>query len=97
MGNVRAHIIVEGIVQGVMFRANTVDVARQHGVSGWVKNNMDGNVEAVLEGDEASVNKVIGWCRIGPPRARVDNVRVRWEDYRNEFDDFTAVTRYNSY
>ncbi|MBI5587779.1 MAG: acylphosphatase [Deltaproteobacteria bacterium] len=97
MDMVRAHLIIEGLVQGVFFRATTADVAKKHGVFGWVKNNPDGSVEAMIEGREEDVKKVIGFCRIGPPRARVDRVDVRWEDYRDEFDDFHAVTRHSSY
>lgn len=97
MKMVRAHLIVEGVVQGVFFRASLADVARGHNVSGWVKNNPAGTVEATLEGPEESVKKVIEWSRIGPPRARVDEVHVKWEDFKNEFDSFTAVTRWNSY
>ncbi len=94
---VRAHLIIEGLVQGVFFRATTEEVARRHGVCGWVKNNPNGTVEAVLEGHEDTVKKVIGWCRTGPPRARVDHVDVRWEEYKDEFDDFRAITRHTSY
>lgn len=97
MKMVRAHLVIEGIVQGVFFRANTVSTAKTRGVTGWVRNNPDGTVEAVLEGGEDDVKKVIAWCRTGPPRARVDGVGVSWEEYRNEFDDFTALTRHNSY
>lgn len=97
MKKVRAHLVIEGIVQGVFFRASMVEIAQGHGIYGWTKNNPDGTVEAVLEGDEASVKRVIEWSRTGPPRARVDRVDVRWEDFRDEFDDFTALTRFNSY
>ena len=94
---VRAHLIIEGLVQGVFFRATTEEVARRQGVRGWVKNNSNGTVEAVFEGHEDAVKKVIGWCRSGPPRARVDRVDVRWEEYKDEFDDFRAITRHTSY
>lgn len=94
---VRARLVIEGVVQGVYFRANTVDAAGRFGVCGWVKNNPDGTVEAVLEGRADSVGKVIEWCRIGPPKARVDNVNVKWEEYRDEFDGFSALTRHNDY
>jgi len=95
--NVRAHIIVEGLVQGVFFRASMAEVARTHKVCGWVKNNPNGTVEAIIEGPETSVKKVIAWSRVGPPAARVDRVDLKWEDYKDEFDDFTALTRWNSY
>lgn len=97
MRNVRAHVIISGLVQGVFFRATTQEKARETGVAGWVKNNPDGTVEAVFEGEKARVAEIVEWCRQGPPSARVDDLRVSWEDYRGEFDDFTALTRHNTY
>jgi len=94
---VRAHITVEGKVQGVCFRAGTVETALALGVSGWVRNNPDGSVEAVLEGDAACVNRLIEWCRKGPPMARVERLNLSWEPFKDEFDDFTALTRYTTY
>lgn len=96
-GLVRVRLVITGVVQGVYFRANTVDVATTHCVGGWVKNRQDGAVEAVIEGQRDAVIKVIEWCRLGPPKARVDNVEVHWEDYKDEFDGFTALTRHNNY
>ena len=93
----RAHLIIEGLVQGVFFRATTVEVADRHRVCGWVKNNSNGTVEAVIEGEEEDVKRVVEWCRVGPPRARVDDVKVSWEPFKNEFDDFRAVTRHTTY
>ena len=89
MKNVRAHAIIEGIVQGVCFRAYTQQEARRWGVSGWVKNRYDGSVEAVFEGNGEAVEAVITWCYSGPAHARVDNVRVIWENYTGEFSNFT--------
>lgn len=97
MAKSRARIIVSGIVQGVFFRASTEATARGHNVCGWVKNNPDGTVEAVLEGDRGDVDAVIEWCRTGPTGASVDGVKVSWEEFKSEFDDFRAVTRHNSY
>ena len=94
---VRAHITVEERVQGVSFRAGTVEAATTHGVSGWVRNNPDGGVEAVLEGEEAQVKRLIEWCRKGPPMARVERLNLTWEPFKDEFDDFTALTRYTTY
>lgn len=93
----RAHIIVEGDVQGVYYRATTAEVAEKNNVSGWVKNKPDGTVEAVFEGEESDVIKVIEWCRIGPIRARVDDVIVTWEEFQGEFDEFKSMTRFNTY
>ncbi|ADP77339.1 acylphosphatase [Methanothermus fervidus DSM 2088] len=85
---VRAHIFISGRVQGVFFRANTKKVAEKHGVKGWVRNLPDGRVEAVLEGEKEDVEKVIEFCREGPPLAKVTNVDVKWEKYKGEFRNF---------
>ncbi|MBW2225118.1 MAG: acylphosphatase [Deltaproteobacteria bacterium] len=52
MGQKRIHLVVRGRVQGVYFRATAQREARQHGLSGWVKNRPDGSVEVVAEGEE---------------------------------------------
>ncbi len=67
---------VSGRVQGVFFRASMNDVAIGKGVVGWVRNNPDGSVEALLQGREESVKAVQEWARNGPPGARVDYVEV---------------------
>ncbi|MGH8059812.1 MAG: acylphosphatase [Candidatus Entotheonellia bacterium] len=89
MGQVRAAIVVSGLVQGVYFRADACDVARQLGLSGWVRNRRDGCVQAVVEGEDAAVQGFIAWCHRGPPSARVVDVHVTWEPYQGEFDTFT--------
>jgi acylphosphatase len=91
---VRAHIVISGLVQGVFFRSETRREAVTRQVTGWVCNRQDGQVEAVLEGEEAAVNAVIAFCRRGPPQARVANVKVIWEKYRGAFDDFRIRSRY---
>ncbi len=90
MKKIKAHLIIKGIVQGVFFRANTRDIALSHGIHGWVRNTMDGNVEAVFEGDEALVKRVIDWCKHGPPGAMVDNVDIKWLDHTGEFNGFVV-------
>ena len=84
----RAHVFVEGMVQGVFFRSYVSDQAERSDVTGWVKNLRDGRVEAVFAGEEEDVRMVVDWCRIGPPGARVTNLKVDWQDYRDEFDSF---------
>ncbi len=84
----RVHITVSGRVQGVFFRANTVDVARRLGLVGFVRNLPDGRVEVVAEGEEEKLRELIAWCHQGPPLARVTGVEVRWETPTGEFADF---------
>lgn len=83
MAKTASRIVVRGIVQGVLFRASMSEVARKNGVSGWVRNRVDGSVEAHVEGEEEAVTRVIEWARHGPPRARVDSVSVVPSRVRN--------------
>lgn len=80
----RAHVTIRGRVQGVFFRAEAQDRARSLGLSGWVRNNLDGTVEAVFEGDRERVESMVEWCRRGPSGAVVENVEVAWEEPRGE-------------
>ena len=75
----RAHVFVTGTVQGVYYRANTRDTAREMGVDGWVKNLPDGRVEAVFEGPENDVESMVEWCHDGSPAAEVADVDVEYE------------------
>jgi len=68
-------VVVRGRVQGVSFRAALQDEAIRSGVEGWVRNRSDGSVEALLQGDDGAVRKVVEWARLGPPRAEVSDVR----------------------
>ena len=74
----RAHVIVHGTVQGVYYRSSTQREARALGLAGWVRNMADGSVEAVFEGPRTTVERMIEWCRTGPPRAVVDDVEIEW-------------------
>jgi acylphosphatase len=73
---VRRRVLVSGRVQGVWFRESCREQAIVAGIAGWARNLADGRVEVVVEGPEAAVDRVIAWCREGPPRARVDGVEV---------------------
>lgn len=73
---IRAHLLVQGRVQGVGFRAFVQSQAVRRGLKGWVKNLPDGRVESEVEGDEALVNAFIRTVRRGPSLARVQNVAV---------------------
>jgi len=91
MEKARAHVIVEGRVQGVLFRHTAQETAFRLGLKGWVKNRRDGTVEALFEGDQDKVDEIIHWCHHGPSAARVKNVHVTWERYAGDFDDFSVT------
>jgi acylphosphatase len=76
---VRRRAIVHGHVQGVFFRDSVRRLAERHGVCGWVRNNRDGTVEAVLEGDPGGVDRVVEFMREGPRGALVERVEVHEE------------------
>lgn len=87
--NKRAQIIITGRVQGVFFRDYTRENAVMLGLTGWVKNLADGNVEVVVEGEEDKIDMLIELLKKGPPAARVKDVKVIWQKPDNEFDDFS--------
>ncbi|WP_129116788.1 acylphosphatase [Halegenticoccus tardaugens] len=80
----RAHVFVSGTVQGVYYRANTRDEARERGVDGWVRNLDDGRVEAVFEGPEDAVEGMVEWCHAGSPAARVESVDAEYGEPEGE-------------
>ena len=65
------HVIVEGKVQGVFYRASTKSMADRLGIKGWVKNEPDGSVSMELEGPIVTVAEMVKWCRNGPEHAIV--------------------------
>lgn len=77
---IRRRVVVHGFVQGVFFRDSVRRHALTAGVAGWVRNNRDGTVEAVFEGEDAAVERLVGFCRDGPRGARVDRVEVEIEE-----------------
>lgn len=87
----RAHLIISGKVQGVCYRMETKFAADRLGVFGWVRNKQDGRVEAVFEGERSQVDALIEWCRTGPVAARVNDVEINREVWRNEFRSFEVT------
>jgi acylphosphatase len=86
----RVHVYISGRVQGVFFRAETQRTAKSFNLAGWVRNMADGRVEALFEGDDANVDKMLAWCHIGPPAARVEEVLTEEEPFIGEFRDFNV-------
>lgn len=76
----RVRVVVQGHVQGVFFRDTVRRQAQAAGVAGWIRNNPDGTVEAVFEGEPDAVERLVELCRAGPRGARVESVVVAAED-----------------
>ena len=84
MTDARARVVIRGRVQGVFFRAEAAERARSLGLAGWVRNNRDGTVEAVFQGDRDLIESMVAWCRRGPAGASVEDVEVEWTETRDE-------------
>ncbi len=82
-------LLIRGRVQGVGYRYAAVEAAEREGVAGWVRNCRDGSVEALVQGDDAAVERMIAWCRNGPPGARVTSVDTDAADVHAGFTGFT--------
>lgn len=70
------HVIISGKVQGVCYRAWTVETATALGLNGWVRNRRDETVEAVFSGGDSAVDAMLADCKEGPPAARVRDVKI---------------------
>ncbi|MBM4458159.1 MAG: acylphosphatase [Chloroflexi bacterium] len=76
MGDKRVHVVIRGWVQGVGFRASCARQAMGLGLTGWVRNQWDGSVEALFEGPAEAVDRMVAWCHRGPAAAEVTAVEV---------------------
>jgi len=72
----------------VTFRYSTRRKASNLGITGWVRNNSDGTVEAVFEGFEEKLKKILEFCKKGPMFAKVIGLEENWEDFTGEFSGF---------
>jgi acylphosphatase len=88
---VARRLVIAGRVQGVGFREATVDAARAAGVVGWVRNRADGTVEVLVQGSSDAVDRLVAWCRRGPPFARVTGVEVVQAVADAALDDFARL------
>lgn len=78
-------------MQGVGFRYSAVHAARRYGVNGWVRNEYDGSVSLYCEGDESSVERLVDWCRKGPPSAHVVNIEIIPMTYQARYSSFSVA------
>lgn len=84
----QAHLIISGRVQGIFYRASCQEVAQSYGLKGWVRNLPTGQVEVLAQGEKDKIEKLIAWCKKGPPGAKVTDVNVEWKDVFEQFSDF---------
>ena len=77
---IRRRVVVHGRVQGVFFRDSVRRRAEEHGVAGWVANRWDGCVEAVFEGEQKAVERLLRFVHEGPRGAEVTHVETAEED-----------------
>jgi len=87
----RVHLLIEGEVQGVGFRAFVKRKAEQKQVTGSVKNLENGKVEIIMQGNEEDINSMIETCKKGPPWARVSNVNVDWNNKVENYKEFKII------
>jgi acylphosphatase len=84
------HLMAEGKVQGVFYRATAKEKADELTVKGWVKNTKEGKVEIIASGKEEDILAFINWCKKGPQRAEVINLQVSNLTYQS-FPDFRII------
>ncbi len=90
----RVHLVIQGRVQGVGFRYFVLRRAEALGLTGWVANLSNGDVEVEAEGEEHSLRQLVQRCREGPSAARVDRVSEQWSKGPPRHDRFfTGPTR----
>ena len=85
----RIEIIIIGQVQGVLFRFYAKEQAERLGVNGWAKNEPDGSVKIVAEGDEKRLQEFAAWCYNGPVNAKVAKTKVEWQKATGQFKEFS--------
>jgi len=76
-------ITVSGKVQGVFYRQSTLEIAKQIGLKGFVQNKANGNVYIEAEGTTEQLKGFVDWCKKGPTRAIVSDVRVEEGEIKN--------------
>lgn len=75
-GQRTVQVLISGRVQGVYYRGWTMQTALRLGLTGWVRNRFDGQVEAVFAGEPSAVAEMLEACKRGPPDADVADVHI---------------------
>lgn len=81
------HLLIKGKVQGVFYRQTAREVAKDIGITGWVRNTPDGDVEITATGSKEALQSYIDWCHEGPAMAKVTGVQITAVD-EQPFDTF---------
>jgi len=87
-GRLRFRIVVSGLVQGVGYRYFAARTARAYGLTGWVKNRVDGAVEVEAEGEKSVLHAFVKELRLGPPSSRVSALDLEELPPGEGYDDF---------
>ncbi len=87
----QVHLFIKGDVIGVGFRAWTKIQAKIIGVTGWIRNNNEGFVEALLQGEEEKVKQIIELIKKGPLVSHIENVEIFWQEPKEVFDYFEII------
>ncbi len=84
------NLLIKGNVQGVFYRATAKKVAEKLTLTGWIKNTKDGNVEAIVTGEEEKLEEFTNWCKKGPTKATVIDVIAKQEK-ETHYDTFEII------
>lgn len=91
MSSACAELRIVGLVQGVGYRYYCFNKARNFGLTGWAKNNYDGSVSVLAEGDRSMIESLIVELKIGPSSADVKDVIVKWQKFSGQYSDFNVT------
>ncbi len=91
MKRISVHMLITGRVQGVGYRESMRMVAQALDVTGWVRNLADDSVEALVQGDEAAVDRIVAWCHNGPPGANVRFVDANLIEASEQYIAFSRL------
>lgn len=84
----QALLKITGKVQGVFYRAAAEVQAEKYGLNGYARNMPDGSVQCLIQGEDISIEEFIKWAKVGPPKAKVDNVKVEYQGIKESYSAF---------
>lgn len=85
----QVHVFISGAVQGVGYRQYVKSQAKKLLLTGWVRNLLDGRVEAIVLGDKAKIEILLSHLQKGPFLAEVKDVQVEWEEAKEQLPEFS--------